>query len=102
MMQFNEQAEFQAADSSVGNDLRKCEIKIANLTYIIQVNKKSEIGKTESLSGTEWYYAPEMVDQWFEYDEKDPSFKYTQKVDVWAIGAIFCQMITGFHPFYFC
>ena len=48
------------------------------------------MASSESLSGTEWYYAPEMIEQWFEYDRNDPSFKYTLKSDVWALGVIFC------------
>jgi len=40
-----------------------------------------------------------MIEQWFEYDRNDPSFKYTQKTDIWALGVIFCQIITGLHPF---
>lgn len=80
-------------------EITKCEVKLGNLIYVDQVDRDTRIAKSESLSGTDWYYAPEMLEQWFEYDRNDPSFKYSQKVDVWSLGAILCQLLTGQHPF---
>jgi hypothetical protein len=40
----------------------KCEVKLGNLIYVDQVDKETRKAKSESLSGTDWYYAPEMLD----------------------------------------
>eukprot|EP00930_Biecheleria_cincta_P068669 TRINITY_DN5635_c0_g2_i1.p1 TRINITY_DN5635_c0_g2~~TRINITY_DN5635_c0_g2_i1.p1 ORF type:complete len:670 (-),score=113.39 TRINITY_DN5635_c0_g2_i1:136-2145(-) len=41
-------------------------------------------------AGTAFYMAPEMIQAEF----------YDQKVDMFSIGAIVCEMLTGVHPFY--
>ena len=61
----------------------------------------SQQAAKETLDGTEWYLAPELIEQFFVYDKADPTFKYTPKCDVWACGAIFCLLVTGNHPLKF-
>jgi len=71
-----------------------CEVFIANLNYIKKINQDG-VARSEYLSGSDWYYAPEMIRQLsfdFNYDH---NFNYSQKCDVWALGAIFCELITG-------
>ncbi|CAK9062796.1 unnamed protein product [Durusdinium trenchii] len=41
-------------------------------------------------AGTAFYMAPEMIN----------AGVYDQKVDMFSIGAIMCEMLTGWHPFY--
>lgn len=35
------------------------------------------MASADTLSGTEWYYSPELIEQWFVYDNANPNFNYT-------------------------
>lgn len=74
-----------------------CEVFIASLNYIKKINQDG-VARSEYLTGSDWYYAPEMINQFFDNDSSDQNLNYSQKCDVWALGSIFCELITGYHP----
>lgn len=43
-------------------EMAKCEVRLSNLIYVQQIDKETKFASSESLSGTEWYYAPEMIE----------------------------------------
>lgn len=63
-----------------------CDIVIADLGFAKQLDE-DELAKTQC--GTPLYMAPEILN----------GQSYDSKVDVWSLGTIFFEMLTGFQPF---
>ena len=68
------------------SDLKNFDIKIADLGYAQKFDKKKGM---ELCLGTPLYMAPELVRE----------ETYTEKVDVWSLGCIVYQLLSGFTPF---
>lgn len=66
--------------------------KIADfgLTAEVNANVFSEQDKINQITGTVLYMAPEQA----------TGQRYGKRVDMWAVGVIVFQMLTGKHPFY--
>lgn len=62
------------------------EIKIADFGFSKQMNSLLTAG---TICGTPLYMAPQVLNDVI----------YTNKVDVWSIGVIFFELLTGSHPF---
>jgi serine/threonine protein kinase len=70
----------------VSNDLKNFEIKIADLGFAQQFDRETGLSL---VLGTPLYMAPELV----------LNKKYTEKVDVWSLGIICYQLLSGRTPF---
>ena len=70
----------------VSTDPRDFRIKIADLGFAEKYNKETGL---DLVLGTPLYMAPELVKQQ----------KYTEKVDIWALGVITYQLLCGQTPF---
>jgi len=70
----------------VSNDIDNFEIKIADLGFAQQFDKETGL---DLVLGTPLYMAPELV----------LNKKYTEKVDVWSLGIITYQLLSGRTPF---
>ena len=68
----------------------KLELKIGDFGLIAKINKDKE--RRYSVCGTRTYMAPEVI----ENGKKGYSFE----VDIWSIGIIMYNLLTGFVPFY--
>jgi len=69
-------------------------VKIADLGYARELTTQSE-GRTKSFKGSPLMMAPEQLNTYW-----NRGSGYSHKIDVWAIGVIFYQMLTGM--FIFC
>ena len=49
--------------------------------------------------GTRIYFAPELTLKWL--NNPASTFEYSDKVDVWAAGAVLYELVCGFTPFVF-
>ncbi len=58
--------------------------------------QNQRVAEKDSLDGSIWFIAPELL---IEFYETNNPFKYTSKVDVWGVGCMFCEMLTGYGPF---
>jgi len=70
----------------VSDKLDNFEIKIADLGFAQEFDPKSGL---DLVLGTPLYMAPELV----------LNQKYTEKVDVWSLGVITYQLLSGRTPF---
>jgi len=71
----------------VSDDLNNFDVKISDLGFAQKLNENGE-GLTLVL-GSPLYMAPELVN-------RKP---YTEKVDVWSLGVITYQLLSGRTPF---
>lgn len=74
------------------------DVKLIDFGYIVEMNdqKSGEKGALdENIAGTPWYIAPEIICSFIETKQK---LRYTTKSDIWAVGVIFCYLVTGKHP----
>lgn len=62
------------------------EIKIADLGFARELNHED---MTETVCGTPLVMAPEVLN----------GFRYNHKADVWSLGIVFFELVTGFTPF---
>jgi serine/threonine protein kinase len=77
------------------------DVKLIDFGYIVEMNdvRGDEKGALdENVAGTPWYIAPEIICSFFNANSK---LRYTTKSDTWAVGVIFCELVTGKHPCYF-
>lgn len=70
----------------VSNDIDNFEIKIADLGFAQEFDKETGL---DLVLGTPLYMAPELV----------LNQKYSEKVDVWSLGVITYQLLSGRTPF---
>ena len=63
------------------------QIKIADFGFSKFLDSKSQ--RSETMCGTPLYMAPQLVED----------IKYTYKADIWSLGVIFFELLTGSHPF---
>lgn len=70
----------------VSDDLDNFEIKIADLGFAQEFDKETGL---DLVLGTPLYMAPELV----------LNQKYSEKVDVWSLGVITYQLLSGRTPF---
>ena len=68
-------------------------VKIADLGYARELTKETS-GRVKSFKGSPLMMAPEQLGRYF-----DRGSGYSHKIDVWAIGVIFYQMLTGMFMF---
>lgn len=68
------------------NLLQNCEVVVADLGFAKQLNEED---LTKTMCGTPLTMAPEIL----------KGDMYSHKVDVWSLGAVFFEMLTGFTPF---
>jgi serine/threonine-protein kinase ULK/ATG1 len=64
----------------------KMQIKIADLGFAREMNYED---LTQTICGTPLVMAPEILN----------GKRYNHKADVWSLGVVFFEMITGFTPF---
>ena len=69
----------------------KLDLKIGDLGYAVKLNSIDE--KRKSLLGTIFYSAPEVIDR-KNYDG------YSFKADIWSLGVIMYNLLTGRLPFF--
>ena len=74
--------EYKKTIPLVGN----VDVVIADLGFAKQLQ---DTDLTKTMCGTPLYMAPEIL----------KGLPYSSKVDVWSLGAVFYEMITGFTPF---
>jgi len=74
--------EYKKSIPLVGN----VDVVIADLGFAKQLQ---DTDLTKTMCGTPLYMAPEVL----------KGLPYSSKVDVWSLGAVFYEMITGFTPF---
>ena len=70
----------------VSQNSQNFDIKIADLGFAEKYNKETGL---DLVLGTPLYMAPELVQQQ----------KYTEKVDIWSLGVITYQLLSGKTPF---
>ena len=75
-------------------DNERFEVKIADLGYARELSRKTE-ERTKSFKGSPLMMAPEQLQTYW-----GRGSGYSHKIDVWAMGVIFYQMLTGM--FIFC
>ncbi len=63
------------------------DVVIADLGFAKQLEQEKSLAETQC--GTPLYMAPEVLE----------GKNYDSKVDVWSLGAVFYEMLTGFTPF---
>ena len=68
-------------------------VKIADLGYARELTKQ-ETGRVKSFKGSPLMMAPEQLSTYW-----GRGSGYTHKIDVWAIGVIFYQLLTGMFMF---
>ena len=65
----------------------RVEVVIADLGFAKEMSKDGDL--TQTMCGTPVYMAPEILQ----------GKAYDHKVDVWSLGTVFYEMLTGFTPF---
>lgn len=68
-------------------------VKIADLGYARELTKQ-ETGRANSFKGSPLMMAPEQLNTYWGHGSG-----YSHKIDVWAMGVIFYQMLTGMFMF---
>ena len=66
----------------------KFEVKIADFGFSKYLDSKNE--KSETMCGTPLYMSPQIVDE----------IRYTYKTDIWSLGVVFYELLTGRFPFH--
>ena len=69
----------------------KSDLKIGDFGYAVKLSSKDE--KRKSILGTIFYCAPEVIDH-KNYDG------YSFKADIWSLGVIMYNLLTGILPFF--
>ena len=69
----------------------KSDLKIGDFGYAVKLSSKDE--KRKSILGTIFYCAPEVIDR-KNYDG------YSFKADIWSLGVIMYNLLTGILPFF--
>jgi len=62
-------------------------IKICDFGHSVKFKKDEKFG---NIKGTMYYFAPEIVKR----------LEYDYRIDIWCLGIIYYEMITGYPPFY--
>lgn len=65
----------------------KFEIKIADFGFSKFLDSKNQ--RSATMCGTPLYMAPQLVED----------IRYTYLADIWSLGVIFFELLTGNHPF---
>ena len=63
------------------------QIKLADFGFSKFLNSKNE--RSDTMCGTPLYMAPQLVED----------IRYTYKADIWSLGVVFFELLTGNHPF---
>ncbi len=66
----------------------KFQIKIADFGFSKKLISKTQ--RSDTMCGTPLYMAPQLMSE----------ASYSYKADVWSLGVVFFEMLTGNHPFY--
>jgi len=70
----------------VSDDIKNFDIKIADLGFAAKIDKETGL---DLVLGTPLYMAPELIKHQ----------RYNEKVDVWSLGIITYQLLSGKTPF---
>jgi serine/threonine protein kinase len=95
------QAEVKMIDFSNIDQLKEYERDWGGLTF------KTHEARSDLIVGKREYFSPELTEQVFQYYEsffnnkKIEPFCQTALDNLWSLGAIFCELLTGKHPFYY-
>ena len=92
------QAEVKMIDFSNIDQLKMYERNWGGLTF------KTHEALSDSIVGKSNYYSPEITEQVFQHYEgitNTEQFSQTALDNFWSLGAIFCELLTGKHPFYY-
>jgi serine/threonine protein kinase len=65
------------------------EIKLADFGFSKYLNDSRE-ETTGTMCGTPLYMSPQIVDE----------HRYTYKTDIWSLGVIYYELLTGKYPFH--
>ena len=78
---------------NINLEVTRFEVKIADLGYARELTTQEE-GRAKSFKGSPLMMAPEQLNTYW-----GRGSGYSHKIDVWAIGVIFYQMLTGMFIF---
>ena len=81
---------YKTKEDKLNDNLLKSQIKIIDFGLAIKLGPK---GYAETVIGTPLFMDPKMLEEMNERDNKKRP--YDEKVDIWSLGAIFYQMLTG-------
>lgn len=95
------QAEVKMIDFSNIDQLKEYERNWGGLIF------KTHEALSDLIVGKSNYFSPELTEQVFQHYEGIINETYTKQFsqtaldNFWSLGAIFCELLTGKHPFYY-
>lgn len=59
-----------------------------------------DLTQSETITGTTWYNPPEWIEVYLtRKGSEHANYKRTEQDDLWAVGVIFQELLTGIRPF---
>lgn len=92
------QAEVKMIDFSNIDQLKEYERDWGGLSFT------THEALSDLIVGKSNYFSPELTEQVFQHYEgitNTKQFSQTAFDNFWSLGAIFCELLTGKHPFYY-